>query len=264
MTNLMRLLCVLLVLVSLGCRNDTADQSQDRGQGANEITVSAAVSLRDAFQEIGRLYETRAKRKVVFNFGASGALQKQIEAGAPADVFASAGARQMDELAARNLIEISSRRDFARNALVLIVPRDSQSGITAFAKLPEAERIAIGNPRTVPAGQYTEQLLKNTNLWSQLEVKFILAEDVRQVLDYVARGETDAGIVYQTDVRVAGERVRVVATAEENSHNPILYPIAVIKESSQKSAAQEFVNLVTSAEGQSILARQGFAGVGGR
>ena len=115
MINLMRLLCVLLVLVSLGCRNDTADQSQDRGQGANEITVSAAVSLRDAFQEIGRLYETRAKRKVVFNFGASGALQKQIEAGAPADVFASAGARQMDELAARNLIEISSRRDFARN-----------------------------------------------------------------------------------------------------------------------------------------------------
>lgn len=95
-------------------------------------------------------------------------------------------------------------------------------------------------------------------------MKFILAEDVRQVLDYVARGETDAGIVYQTDVRVAGERVRVVATAEENSHDPILYPIAVIKESSQKSAAQEFVNLVTSAEGQSILARQGFAGVGGR
>lgn len=95
------------------------------------------MSLRDAFQEIGRLYETRAKRKVVFNFGASGALQKQIEAGAPADVFASAGARQMDELAARNLIEISSRRDFARNALVLIVPRDSQSGITAFAKLPK-------------------------------------------------------------------------------------------------------------------------------
>ncbi len=260
----MRCFCALLLLASIACRNGTSDSTQDAGGNSGEITVSAAVSLKDAFQEIGRLYEAGTKRKIAFNFGASGALQKQIEAGAPADVFASAGARQMDELAARNLIEIASRRDFARNMLVLIVPQDSQRSITAFANLPEAERIAIGNPRTVPAGQYTEQLLKNTNLWSQLERKFVFAEDVRQVLDYVARGEADAGIVYQTDARFAEDRVHVVAAAGEGSHDPILYPIAVIKENSQKNAAQEFVNVVMSAEGQSILARHGFAGVGGR
>ena len=260
----MRLLCALLIFVSIACRNNTIDQTPDTGRDADEIMVSAAVSLKDAFQEIGRLYETRSRRKVAFNFGASGALQKQIEAGAPSDVFASAGSRQMDELVARNLIEIASRRDFARNSLVLIVPHDSQSNITAFDGLAAAERIAIGNPRTVPAGQYTEQLLKNTNLWPRLEAKFVLAEDVRQVLDYVARVEADAGIIYRTDARIGADRVRMVATAEEGSHDPILYPIAVIKESSQKNAAQEFINLVLSAEGRSILARHGFAGVGGR
>jgi molybdate transport system substrate-binding protein len=172
----------------------------------------------------------------------------------------------MDALAGRGLIDEASRRDFARNTLVLVVPQDSQLNLTAFDGLADArvQRIAVGNPKTVPAGQYAEQVFNNTNLRDKLQAKLVLAEDVRQVLDYVMRGEVEAGIVYATDARSAGVRVRVVATAAEDSHAPILYPIAVIKDSKQKQPAQEFVNLVNSPEGQAVLRKYGFASAGER
>lgn len=258
----MRLVLLLLLLTFCGCQAGAPDTStRDTG----DLTVSAAVSLRDAFKEIENLYKARTGKTVNFNFGASGALQKQIEAGAPVDVFASAGAKQMDELAGRGLIDEASRRDFARNTLALIVPSDSQLNLKAFADLaaPGVQRLAVGNPKTVPAGQYTEQLLDHFNLRANLQAKLVIAEDVRQALDYVVRGEVDAGIVYATDARAAGERVRVVATAADDSHAPILYPVAIIKDSKQKGAAQEFVNFVTGAEGQGILRKYGFASAGG-
>src|SRR5215467_3703717 len=143
----------LLLFVSLflsGCRSSSPASS-------NELVISAAVSLKDAFNEIAKIHEQRTGTKIRFNFGASGALQKQIESGAPADIFASAGAKQMDELAAKTLIVPPSRRDFARNVLVLIEPVNG-TPISSFADLgkPEIKKIAVGNPRTVPAGQYTE------------------------------------------------------------------------------------------------------------
>lgn len=261
----MRLVLLLLLLTFCGCRAGAPDPSARDTRDTGNLTVSAAVSLRDAFREIEILYKARTGKTVNFNFGASGALQKQIEAGAPVDVFASAGAKQMDELAGRGLIDEGSRRDFARNTLALIVPSDSQLNLKAFADLaaPGVQRLAVGNPKTVPAGQYTEQLLDHMNLRAGLQAKLVIAEDVRQVLDYVVRGEVDAGIVYATDARAAGERVRVVATAADDSHAPILYPVAVIKDSKQKEAAQEFVNLITGAEGQGILRKYGFASAGG-
>src|SRR5262245_17903498 len=196
--------------------------------GGREITVSAAVSLRDAFREIGNQFERRTDVRINFNFGASGALQKQIESGAPVDVFASAGMPQMNALATQGLIVPETRRDFARNTLVLIVPGDSTLGITTFADLggPKVKRIAVGNPKTVPVGQYAEQILTRLDLGPRLVPRLILAEDVRQALDYVARGEVDVGIVYGSDVRVSGDRVRIVATAPADSHDPVLYPIA--------------------------------------
>lgn len=257
-----RILFVLLLFVLGGCQasSPTAD---DAPQNQGTLTVSAAVSLKDAFNEIGNLYKSKTGKAVSFNFGASGALQRQIETGAPVDVFASAGGRQMDGLAAKNLIDEETRRDFARNKLVLIVPQDSKLNLTEFAGLEKTDvwKIAVGNPKTVPAGQYTEQLFEKLNLKNSLQSKLILAEDVRQVLDYVARGETDAGIVYATDAQIAGEKVRVAATAAENTHDPILYPIALIKDGKQKRAAQAFLDLATSAEGQNILRKYGFAGV---
>lgn len=254
---------VLLVLLLAGCDSTDLGPSGDASRAGGELIVSAAVSLKDAFNEIGRLYESRNRIKVRFNFGASGVLQKQIESAAPVDVFASAGARQMDELAARGLIDQASRKDFVRNVLVLVVPADSSAGINSFSDLsnPQISKIAAGNPKTVPAGQYTEQALTGMNLLPQLQPKLVLAEDVRQVLDYVVRGEVQAGVVYASDALSAGDKVKVAARAPEDSHDPIWYPIAVVQESRQRGAAQKFVDLVVSSDGQNILTKYGFMGV---
>jgi molybdate transport system substrate-binding protein len=254
---------IVIAAAGLACRRSEPSGSNGDSQVGREITVSAAVSLRDAFRELSKQYEDRAGVKVNFNFGASGALQKQIESGAPVDVFASAGIPQMDALATQGLIAPETRRDFARNTLVLVVPTDSTSGITAFADLggEKVKKLAIGNPKTVPVGQYAEQSLTRLGLWQGLGPRLILAEDVRQSLDYVARGEVDAGIVYASDVRATGDRVRIVATVPANSHDPILYPIAVVRASGRQDAARAFIDGVMSDEGQRILEKYGFEGV---
>ena len=251
---------IVIAAAGLACRRSESSGSIRDTRGRREITVSAAVSLRDAFREIGNQFERRAGARINFNFGASGALQKQIESGAPVDLFASAGMPQMNALATQGLIVPETRRDFARNTLVLIVPGDSTSGVTTFADLggPKVKRIAVGNPKTVPVGQYAEQALTRIGLWQALVPRLILAEDVRQALDYVARSEVDAGIVYSSDVRVSGDRVRIVATAPADSHDPVLYPIAVVRASSRQEDARAFIDAVISDEGQRILEKYGF------
>ena len=166
----------------------------------------------------------------------------------------------MDELETKGLIIQETRRDFARNTLVLIVPINAQPHRRSFNDLsnPKLKRLAIGNPKTVPAGQYTQQLLKNMNVWATLQPRLILAEDVRQVLDYVVREEVEAGIVYASDVVIARRKVSVAAHAPEGSHDPILYPIAVVKESRQPEVARQFIETVLDSEGQGILRKYGF------
>jgi molybdate transport system substrate-binding protein len=253
-----KILIVAAVLLSvLSCRSHGPSSSS-----GNELTVSAAVSLRDAFNEIADLYEKRNGSKIHFNYGASGALQKQIESGAPADVFASAGAKQMDDLAAKNFIVSDSRKDFARNSLVLIVP-SQRASVRSFTDLanPSVKRVAVGNPKTVPAGQYTDQTLNRLGLLPAIQTKLIFAEDVRQVLDYVVRDEVDGGVVYASDALSSGDKIKVVARAPDDSHDQILYPIAVVKDSKQPDAARKFIDLVLSSEGQAILAKHGFLAV---
>jgi molybdate transport system substrate-binding protein len=224
------------------------------------IVVGAAISLKESFNELGDLYQRRTGTKVTFTFGASGELEKQIEAGAPVDVFASAAEKEMDELQAKNLIDRATRADFARNSLVLVVPRDSALNLKSFSDLvkPAVTKIAIGNPKTVPAGQYAQQLLRNEQIWPKIDSRLILAENVRQVLDYVARGEVDAGIVYATDVQVAQGKVLVAAQGADADYGPILYPLAVIQVSANANAAKGFVDLVSSPEGIGILKKHGF------
>lgn len=248
------LMIAIAILLSGGCRSGST--------GKNELTISAAVSLKDAFDEIAALNEKRTRIKIHFNYGASGALQKQIEAGAPADIFASAGAKQMDELIFRGLVSENTRADFAKNELVLIVPMKS-SAVNSFSDLinPSVKKVAVGNPKTVPAGQYTNQTFSQLQLLPQIQSKLILGEDVRQVLDYVARDEVDSGVVYSSDAVNASNKVKVVARADSKSHDAILYPIAILKSSSQVEAARKFVELVLSAEGQAILVKHGFIAV---
>ncbi len=225
-----------------------------------EIVVAAAISLSEAFNEIGRLYHDRTGNTVTFSFASSGELEKQIESGAPVDVFASAGEKEMDQLQAKQLIDPLTRGNFVRNALVLVVPAGSKAALHSFAELqePSVHRIAIGDPKTVPAGQYAEQLLRNMQLWPMIESRLVLAENVRQVLDYVMREEVEAGIVYATDVKIAKGKAAVAATAPDQYYGPVVYPIAVVKDSGSPQAGRDFVNLVRSADGVRILTKYGF------
>jgi molybdate transport system substrate-binding protein len=228
---------------------------------AQEVTLSVAISMKEVTEELGRRF-TAARPGVTlrYNFGSSGDLQKQIEAGAPIDLFVSAAQRQMDELEKKGLIGSATRRVFARNALTVVKPADSKTDIAKPADLldPRVTKIVIGNPRTVPAGQYAEESLKAVGLWDKLHPKLVFAENVRQALDYVARGEVDAGFVYATDAATRRQQVKEAFRPAEDSYRPVLYPVAVVAGAKQAAIAQAFLELLTSGDGQAVFARFGF------
>lgn len=226
-----------------------------------ELTISAAASLSDALKEIDSSFETRHPGvKLYLNLGASGVLQKQIEAGAPVDIFISASSKQMDQLENKGLILKETRQYLLSNELVLIVPANSKKEIASFQSLTGSsyKKVAVGNPDIVPAGQYTQEAFKSLNLTEAMASKIILGEDVRQVLEYVARGEVDAGIVYRTDAAILPQKVKVMAEAPSASHKPILYPAAVIKKSKNPELAKEFIAFLSSPESKSIFQKYGF------
>jgi molybdate transport system substrate-binding protein len=228
---------------------------------AQDVVCSVAISMKEAVEELGRGFMARRPGVVLrYNFGSSGELQKQIEAGAPVDLFISAAQRQMDELQQKNLIVAASRRSFARNVLTVIKPADSKLDIAKPSDLLEGRvsKIVIGNPRTVPVGQYSEESLKALGLWDRVQPKLVLAENVRQALDYVARGEVEAGFVYTTDAAVRRIHVVEAFRPAEDTYRPVVYPVAVIAASKQSALAQAFIDLLTGREGQAVLARLGF------
>ena len=250
--------CALAFSLVACSQTERANNAQSK---TTEITVSAAASLQDAFREIGELYQKQTGIKVNLNFASSGVLQKQIEQGAPADVFASAGQEQMDALAEKNLIEAETRQNFIGNELVLITHQKTDTAGWEMKKyLLEIDppKIAIGNPKTVPAGQYGEQTLRNLGLWEKFETRLIYAEDVRQVLQYVELNEVNAGIIYASDAKAAANKVYEVIRAPANSHEPILYPIAIIRNSPNQNAARKFIEITLGADGQQILQKYGF------
>ncbi len=228
---------------------------------AQELVLSVAISMREAVQELGQSFAAaRPGLTIRYNFGSSGELQKQIEAGAPVDVFISAAARQMDELEAKKLVLSDSRRAFARNVLTVIKPADSRIDISKPADLGDRRvgRIVIGNPKTVPAGQYAEESLRALSLWDRVQAKLIFAENVRQALDYVARGEVDAGFVYTTDAAAPKTGVKEAFRPGEDTYRPVVYPAAVVSGTKQSALARAFVELLSSAEARTVLARHGF------
>jgi molybdate transport system substrate-binding protein len=245
---------VLGILILAMAISPAAEQEPDT------LTVSAAASLTEAFTDMESRFEAENPGiDVNMNFAGSGNLRMQIEGGAPIDVFASADQNHMDILAGEELIENSSRKDFAQNSLVLIVPATSTLNITGLEDLtaPEVEKISIGNPDTAPVGKYARLALTEAGLWDQLENRTILAEDVKQVLVYVERGEVDTGFVYMTDAKTADPgKIKIVASVPVST--PVSYPIAVVSSSRQKEEAQEFLDFVTGEEGQTILEEYGF------
>lgn len=226
---------------------------------AGEVTISAASSLTNVFQDIARSYETEyVDARVMLNFGGSGGLLQQIAKGAPVDVFASADQETMDIAAMQNLLAADTRQDFARNTLVLIVPSDSPIRLGQLTDLQQSsvERVAMGNPASVPAGRYSRQALTAANLWDNVQDKVINTQSVRQSLDYVARGEVAAALVYATDARLMKDKVKLAFTVPLEAD--ISYPIAQVRDSANSDEAKRFINYLQSPVGQDILARHGF------
>lgn len=226
---------------------------------AAEITVSAAASLTDAFKDIGKAFEqVRPGSRVVFNFGASGQLLQQIVAGAPVDVFASADLETMDRAVKQALVAEESRLMFARNELVVATPAASSLVLNRLGDLAGADvkRIALGNPDSVPAGKYARDVLVTARLWSDLQERFVFTQNVRQALDYVARGEVDAAFVYRTDAIVAVNRAKIAFITK--TETPVLYPAAVVKDSSNAADAAAFVQFLRGEAAQRILEQYGF------
>jgi molybdate transport system substrate-binding protein len=232
---------------------------RDTQEPQQELTVSAAISLKDVLDKVAQLYRVERPDTVIhFNLGASGTLQRQIEQGAPVDVFISASEDQMNSLELKGLLLPGTRRDLVKNAVVLIVPK-GKTGISSIQDLarPEVKVIAIGEPQTVPAGKYAQEVLTHFHLYDQLKPKFVLGKDVRQVLTYVITGNADAGIVYATDAMTARE-VTVVATAPEDSHSPVIYPVVILKSSKEADEAKRFLDFLTGTKAQDVFEKYGF------
>lgn len=226
---------------------------------ADELIVSAAASLTNAFKSIGTTFEQQHPgTKVLLNFGASDVLMRQIASGAPADVFASADQTAMDKAVAEKVVDPATRQDFAANTLVLIVPADSRFAPASLSDLTSAnvKRIAYGDPASVPIGRYAQGALQAAGLWDAVSAKSVLASNVRQSLDYVSRGEVDAAFVFSTDAAIMPDRVRVALTVP--TQTPVSYPIALVEGSRRAEDARAFIAYVLSPAGQAVLAKYGF------
>ncbi|MGG6296386.1 molybdate ABC transporter substrate-binding protein [Leptolyngbya sp. AN02str] len=253
-------LFVLTFTLLIACSPTSSISQNSESSPSVTLTVSAAASLQDALEAIDPLFEqSNPTVQVSYNFGSSGALQQQIEQGAPADVFISAAAKQMDALQAKNLLLADTRRNLLANRLALIVPQNSTLNLTDFRQLTDTgvSKIAVGEPSSVPAGQYAEEVLKNLKLAEPLQPKFVFANNVRGVLAAVESGNAEAGIVYATDAKQS-DRVKVVAIAEENLHQPIVYPMAVLSSSSNATAAQTYTEFLFDSQAQNIFQQFGF------
>ncbi len=223
------------------------------------LNVSAAISLSPALQEIKTVYQQiNPNVTITYNFGASGALAQQIQQGAPVDVFFSAATKQMNDLQQSNLLINDTRRNLLTNRLVLITPKNGLA-LSDVKQLTDAriKKIAIGEPKSVPVGKYAQELLTKLGLWQQLQPKLVLGNNVRQVLTFVESGNADAGIVYTTDAK-ASDKVIVRLTAAENLHSPIVYPLAVIRNSRNPAAAKAFVDFLGGDRAKIVFQKYGF------
>lgn len=246
-------LFLFIPLISAGCSAAPKEQV--------ELTISAAASLTDAMKEIQALYEVKQPAvKLTFNFGGSGALQKQIEQGAPADLFLSAAANNMNALLDQGMIDDAQHVNLLTNKLVVIMPVENTEEVQELSGLKDnrIKMIALGIPESVPAGSYAKEALMSAGLWDSLQSKVVQAKDVRQVLQYVETGNADAGFVYQSDA-LTSSKVKVVFPVDPASYTPVEYPIGVIKSTKHSKEAAELYNYLQSKEALDIFIKYGFA-----
>ncbi|MGM8365013.1 molybdate ABC transporter substrate-binding protein [Virgibacillus sp. W0181] len=252
---------VVTVLVTVACNQVDQSKDSNNASGAEPIaiTVSAAASLADVMKEVKETYENDHAVDITLNFAGSGKLAQQIEQGAPADVFITANERWMDTLAEKSLINTDSRREITGNQLVLIGRKEASLPIQTVPDIDtdKIDQIAVGNPKSVPAGQYAQEALKNMDLWEKLKDKYVLAKDVRQVLTYTETGNTDIGFVYKSDALIS-DNVTILAEVDATLHKKIIYSGAVVSDSESKEEAEAFLAFLLSESAQGTLHKYGF------
>lgn len=241
------ILLVVGLLVLVGC---------SKPQTGKTLVIGAAASLNEAFTEIGQLFEAdNPGWKVEFSFASSGNLKTSIEKGAPIDVFASAAEKQMLALKDSGHIAGDTIKPLVKNELVLIVPR--KSTVNHLEEIVNLRRIALGEPESVPAGQYAQESLMNLGYWGRIKERLVFTKDVRQALFYVEQDEVDAGFVYATDA-AKSDSVRIITALPEESYEAPSYPIGILSNTANREGAEKWVELVTSDKGQKVLSKYGF------
>ncbi len=242
-------------LLLTGCGGVNVEKSE-----SVELHVSAAASLTNAMNELAELYaKDNPNVKIIFNFGSSGALQQAIENGGETDLFFSAAQKQMNALDEKGELADGTRKDLLRNEVVLIVPIDSDKNISDFndAASAKVEKIALGEPKGVPVGQYSEEIFTTLNILEAVKAKAVYGSDVRQVLAWTESGEVDCGVVYATDAAIS-DKVKVICAAPEGSHKPVIYPAAAIKSSKNLDAAKKFLDFTSSDAAKKVFSKYGF------
>lgn len=257
------LMLVLGAALLSACGSDPGEASgtgAGEGQTSKSLLVATAASLTEAFTEIGEAFDQANGAETTFTFDASGALQKQIEAGAPVDVFVSASPVQVDNLLQKELVDEPSITTFASNEIVLAVPSDSKLGISRFQDLAteQVKRVATADPQTAPQGMHSIEVLTTLGLLETVRPKLIYSRSAPQTLTYVKQGEVDAGIMFATDALAGGNDVTVVEVSDPAWHSEIAYVMAVVSASEAKTLGEAFVDFTTGREGRAILERYGF------
>jgi molybdate transport system substrate-binding protein len=223
-----------------------------------ELLIGAAASLKPVLEELQTIYQDeKPEVKLNFTFASSGTLEQQIREGAPIDVFIGAAAKQMDSLEKDELLVEGTRVILTKNEIVLIVPKGNRSSISGFEDAIEASVIALGNPSSVPVGQYAQEVFEGLGNWKKIEVIASYSKDVTEVLAWVSSGNADAGVVYATDT-VGTDEVEVLAIAPRDSHSPIVYPAAIIKGTKQEVEARDFIVFLRSQESTELFEEYGF------
>jgi len=248
-------LFLTLIIITAGCQK----------KESVELTVFSGAGLKDILPQITNEYTRKHPEiKVSINFASTGTLQKQIEQGAYADLLILPGIKQLAALEAKETVDKSTRQDIVSDEIVLVVPSDDQK-IKDFTDLtaPEVTKICLGEPVTVPAGEFAKETLVYLKLWNKLQTRLILAKDVRQVLTYVETGNVDAGLVYNSTARAAPDpaKIKVVAKATPEMHKPIIFKAVLLKGTKEREKALDLLHFLAGPEAMKIFEKNGFKGI---
>ena len=260
MTATLKFIVILTCLLIISCSSNTNNSSSQLTTSRINLTISAAASLKDVMAEIKPIYEQQKTNvSLTLNLASSGSLRQQIEQGAPVDLFVSASPSHMNILQEKGLIIDKSLRDLLKNQMVLIVPQENTASVNSFQDLTKnaIRKISIGEPKSVPAGKYGQEVLSYLDIYEAVEPKIVFAKNVRQVVNYVATRNVNAGIVYRTDTKASNE-VKIVANAPENSHALVVYPMAIMKDSKNVEAAKELEEFILTSEAKAVFEKYGF------